>query len=73
MAEAIPVESGGLFDFWKSHILRYEASGFSGVEYWRNEGISYPRFHYWKQKRNNSLFSPSGPLKLVQIPVCWRT
>jgi hypothetical protein len=69
MAEAIAVESGGMFEFWKSHIHRYEDSGLSGVEYCRTEGISYSRFHYWKQKVNNSLFSPSGPLKLVQVPL----
>ena len=69
MAEAIPVKAGGMFDFWKSHLVRYEESGLCGVEYCRNEGISYSRFHYWKQKLNNSLLSPSGPIKLVQIPV----
>ncbi len=69
MAESIPVEAGDVLDFWKSHILHYEESGLSGVEYCRTEGINYSRFHYWKQKLSNSLFSPSGPLKLVQVPV----
>ena len=31
MAELIPVESGGLFNFWKFHIMRYEDSGLSGL------------------------------------------